>query len=190
MTTLSVLETVATRTYLDRLRDESRGRATFRESLDNITTLLVADALARLGDAEEVLFVPLLRGGLGMVEGALVASPNASVGHIGVYRDPTTHDVVEYYSKLPGLDGATVIVLDPMVATGGTAFAAASSLAGAGYATVHVATVIVSAAAVGLLDQHGGIGTIFTCAVDDDEPDVGSLPNGLGDAGARLYGTP
>lgn len=190
MTTLSTLETAATAVYLARLKDESRGRATFRDSLANMTTLLIADALAQLGDPEEVVFVPLLRGGLGMDDGALVASPNAAVGHIGVYRDPTSHDVVEYYSKVPRVDGAAVFILDPMIASGGTAFAAASSLASVGYERVHIATVVASTTAVDLLSQQDVVGTIFTCAVDEGEPGVGSLPDGLGDAGARLYGTP
>ena len=190
MTKVSLLDTAATRVYLDRLKDESRGRTTFRDSLSNVTTLLVAEALTNLEDPADVLLVPIIRGGLGMVDGALAAAPNATVGHIGVYRDPTTKDVVEYYSKLPQMVGATAVLLDPMLATGGTVFAAAGSLVAAGYNEVHVATVIASTTAVELLSQHSGVGTIFTCALDSGEPEVGVLSKGLGDAGARLYGTP
>ena len=190
MTAVSTYQTAAAEVYLDRLRDESRGRVTFRDSLANITTLLVADALATLADPAHVLFIPIIRGGLGMVDGALAAAPSATVGHIGVYRDPTTHDVVEYYSKIPEIDGATAILLDPMLATGGTAFAAAGSLAAAGYSRVHVATVIASSSAIELLSSVTSVAHIFTCAVDDEEPGVGVLSNGLGDAGTRLYGTP
>jgi uracil phosphoribosyltransferase len=190
VTTVSIHQTAASEVYLDRLRDESRGRVTFRDSLGNITTLLVADALATLGDPAGVLLVPIIRGGLGMVDGALAAAPSATVGHIGVYRDPTTHDVVEYYSKIPELPGAPAVLLDPMLATGGTVFAAAGSLAAAGYDEVHVATVIASNTAIELLSGVSAVRHIFTCAVDDGEPEVGALSNGLGDAGARLYGTP
>lgn len=189
MTSLDVLSTTTTRHYLSQLLDTGRGRATFRDALAHITTQLVTRALWLLGDPGDVTFVPIIRGGLGMVDGALAAAPHASVGHVGIYRDKTTRDVVEYYSRLPRPDGGPAIVLDPMVASGGTMHAAVDIVASAGFTSIAVATVVTAQAGLELLGGTDGLDHVVTCAIDDDEPTVGVLANGLGDAGARLYGT-
>jgi uracil phosphoribosyltransferase len=185
----TTLQTVATRHYLSQLMDTGRGRATFRDALTHITTLLVAHALARLDDPEDVVFVPIIRGGLGMVDGALAAAPQAAVGHVGIYRDKVTRDVIEYYSRIPAHNGQTAVVLDPMVATGGTALAAAEAVEAAGYARIAVATVIAATEGCALLAEVPAVTDVFACEPDRAEPAVGALRNGLGDAGARLYGT-
>ncbi|WP_370328083.1 uracil phosphoribosyltransferase [Euzebya sp.] len=190
MATISTLRSAAVRHYLDQLKDTGRGRATFRDALGNITTLLVAHALAELGDPDDVVFVPIIRGGLGMVEGALAASPGAAVGHVGIYRDRTSRDVIEYYSRVPAAEGQVAIVLDPMMASGGTMLAAVEAVESAGYSAVAVATVVAARQGCDLLAEEAPALThLFTCEIDDHPPEVGALRNGLGDAGARLYGT-
>lgn len=189
MATVHQLRTAATAHYLGQLTDPGRGRATFRDALAHITTLLVADALRTLGDPAEVTFVPVIRGGLGMVDGALAAAPFGAVGHVGIYRDKVTQDVVEYYSRLPQAGNSHAIILDPMVASGGTVHAAVEVVVAAGYAQVAVATVVAARQGCDLLEQAPRLRAVFTCEVDEEMPEVGVLRNGLGDAGARLYGT-
>ncbi|MEE8599586.1 uracil phosphoribosyltransferase [Euzebya tangerina] len=189
MASTSVYSTASTAHYLDQLKDTSRGRATFRDALFGITTLLVSHALHTLEDPAEIVLVPIIRGGLGMVDGALAASPGATVGHVGIYRDRTTGDIIEYYSRVPDFSGQTAIILDPMVASGGTALGAADVLASAGYESICVATVVASEAGCGVLDELPAISHVFVCEIDAEPPEIGTLRNGLGDAGARLYGT-
>ncbi len=189
MATVHQLRTTATGHYLAQLTDTSRGRATFRDALAHITTLLVADGLRSLGDPAEVTFVPIIRGGLGMVDGALAAAPHAAVGHVGIYRDKTSQDIVEYYSRLPRVEGSQAIILDPMVASGGTMHAAVEAVEAAGFARIAVATVVAARLGCDLLEQAPALDAVFTCEIDESEPEVGVLRNGLGDAGARLYGT-
>jgi uracil phosphoribosyltransferase len=187
--TTTTLRTAAALHYLEQLKDPTRGRATFRDALANVTTLLVAHALAVLDDPEEVVFVPVIRGGLGMVDGALAASPGAAVGHVGIYRDKVTGDIIEYYSRLPDHRDAIAVVLDPMVASGGTIVAAAEVVEQAGYRRICIASVVASAAGLEVLSDVPAVSDVVVVEVDDDPPGVGVLRNGLGDAGARLYGT-
>ena len=190
------------------LRNKSTGTNEFRKLIEEIAMLMGYEALGDLPTEEveietpietcmtpvisgkKMAIVPILRAGLGMVNGLLALVPSAKVGHIGLYRDPKTHEPHEYYCKLPEpIDQRTIVVLDPMLATGGS-----------------------GSEAVKFIKQHGGRHIKFMCIIAapeglkklrDDHPDiqiyVGHLDRclnehayicpGLGDAGDRIFGT-
>ena len=193
---------------ISRLRDKSTGTNEFRALVEEIAMLMGFEALSDLPTelvevetpiekcmtpmiaGRKLAVVPILRAGLGMVEGILDLVPTAKVGHIGLYRDEVTHEPHEYYCKLPSpIEERTIVVTDPMLATGGSAVSA-----------------------VDFIKQHGGVNIKFLCIIAAPEglerlhkahPDVqvyvGSLDRclnenayicpGLGDAGDRIFGT-
>jgi uracil phosphoribosyltransferase len=140
---------------------------------------------------KKVAIVPVLRAGLGMVDGVLELLPAARVGHIGLYRDPETLKPVDYYSKLPeDIAERDVLLVDPMLATGGSAAAAVQFLRDKG--VQHVNLIVLIAAPEGLrevLDRCGEGIDVYVGAIDDHLNDHGYIVPGLGDAGDRLYGT-
>lgn len=190
------------------IRNEQTGTNEFRKLIEEIATLMGYEALSDLPledvevktpietckvpmiSGKKLAVIPVLRAGLGMVNGILALVPSAKVGHIGLYRDPVTHEPHEYYCKLPGeIEQRTVVVVDPMLATGGSAVEA-----------------------VNFIKQHGGKNIKFMCVIAAPEglerlqkahPDiqiyVGNLDRclnenayicpGLGDAGDRIFGT-
>lgn len=139
---------------------------------------------------KKVAIVPILRAGLGMVEGLLDLIPAARVGHVGMYRDPETHEPHTYYAKLPAdVDQRTCLVVDPMLATGGSVEAALGYLKEAGVKDVRLLNVL--AAPEGLarvLDAHPDV-QIYVGAVDDHLNENAYIVPGLGDAGDRIFGT-
>lgn len=139
---------------------------------------------------KKVAIVPILRAGLGMVEGVVDLIPAARVGHIGLYRDPQTHKPVTYYCKLPSdISEREVLIVDPMLATGGSASAAIGYLREAGARSVRLLVII--AAPEGLqvvLDSDPDV-EIFTCCIDDHLNENAYIVPGLGDAGDRIFGT-
>jgi uracil phosphoribosyltransferase len=190
------------------MRDEKTGPKEFRELLDEISALMayevtrdfpleeveiqtpVAKAKAYVISGKKVGVVPILRAGLGMVGGILQLIPAAKVGHIGVYRDPETLKPVEYYCKLPpDIEERDFIVIDPMLATGGSAAAAIDFLKERGAKNIKLMCLVAAPEGVQYVnDQHPDVG-IYTAAVDEKLNDHGYIVPGLGDAGDRLFGT-
>ncbi|MEX1183536.1 MAG: uracil phosphoribosyltransferase [Gemmatimonadota bacterium] len=190
------------------LRDRETSKKTFREVVDEISMLMgyeVTKALtledvvihtplerttARKVSGKKLTLVPILRAGLGMVEGMLRLMPSVRVGHIGLYRDHVTLQPVDYYFKIPpDPEARDFILLDPMLATGGSASAAVSSLKRAGAQRVRLVCIVAAPAGVQrMLDDHPDV-QVYAAALDRGLNDVGYIVPGLGDAGDRLFGT-
>lgn len=139
---------------------------------------------------KKLAVIPILRAGIGMVEGMLAMIPAAKVGHIGLYRDPETLKPVEYYCKLPG-DCAEreVFVVDPMLATGGSAVAAIQMLKDKGVKNIHFMCIIAAPEGIEAMQKHHPDVDIYIGAKDDHLNDHGYIVPGLGDAGDRIFGT-
>ena len=139
---------------------------------------------------KKLAVVPILRAGLGMVEGMLTMIPAAKVGHIGLYRDPETLKPVEYYCKLPADCGEReVFVTDPMLATGGSAEAAITMLKEKGVKKIHFMCIIAAPEGVKALSEAHPDVDIYIGALDDHLNEHGYIVPGLGDAGDRIFGT-
>ena len=192
---------------MTRLRDEATGPKAFRELVAELTTLLLYEATADLPTiaqevktplapytgarlAEKVGFVPVLRAGIGMVQAALALIPEAQVWHIGLFRDERTLRPIEYYNKLPS--SATVqvcLVLDPMLATGGSATATVDILKRWGAKRVKYVGIIAAPEGVRALGSAHPDVPIHVAALDERLNDKGYILPGLGDAGDRQFGT-
>jgi len=189
------------------LRDQRTAPEHFRRAATRISVLLASEALRQvpteevvvetpLGPAEgrrigaDVVVVPVLRAGLGMLDAVLELVPDARVGHIGLQRDELTAVASQYYSKLPSLlDRSYVVMIDPMLATGGSAVAALDLLARAGARAVRIVCIVAAPEGVALVEQrHPGV-EIFTPVVDRSLNGQKYIVPGLGDFGDRLYGT-
>lgn len=134
--------------------------------------------------------VPILRAGLGMVEGLLSVMPFCHVGHIGLYRDEETHLPVEYYYKMPeGVENSTIIVVDPMLATGGSAADTIDSLKAHGCTDLRLMNLIAAPEGVQLMQERHPDVDIFVAAVDEKLNENAYIVPGLGDAGDRIFGT-
>jgi uracil phosphoribosyltransferase len=190
------------------LRRKETGSKEFRELASEISMLMCYEATRHLPlkdvDIETPVakttvkqiagrtlgIVPILRAGLGMVDGMLSLVPTAKVGHVGLYRDPETLEPVEYYCKLP-YDAAEreMFVLDPMLATGGSAAAAIKFIKDKGVKKIYFMCLVASPEGVKRLqDEHPDV-AIFIAALDEKLNDHGYIVPGLGDMGDRLYGT-
>lgn len=190
------------------LRDESTGVKEFREVVSEIATLMCYEATRDLPleDVEiktpvavstfkqltgkKLAIVPVLRAGLGMVDGILTLIPSVKVGHIGLYRDPESLEPVEYYCKMPNdIAERDVIILDPMLATGGSASAAIQFIKN--YDVKHIKLMNIIAAPEGIHRVHKDHPDvdIYCAAVDEKLNDHGYIVPGLGDAGDRIFGT-
>ena len=140
--------------------------------------------------ANDVTLVPILRAGLAMCDGILNLIPKARVGHLGLYRDKKTLKPVEYYCKFPTeIHRSEVIIIDPMLATGGSAVAAVDFVKKKGVKSIRFVCLVASPEGVDLMEQHHKEVRIFTAAYDRELNDHGYILPGLGDAGDRLYGT-
>ena len=189
------------------LRSKETGTKDFRELICEIALLIGYEATRDLPVAEytvstpvaeavgyrlprQVCLVPILRAGLGMVDALLSLIPAARVGHIGLYRDPQTLEPVEYYCKMPpDLAERVVLVLDPMLATGGSAAAAITFLKQRGAKTIKMLNIIGSPEGVKkVTDAHPDV-DLYLGALDERLNDHGYIVPGLGDAGDRLFGT-
>jgi uracil phosphoribosyltransferase len=206
---VTLLEHPLVRHKVTLLRDESTGPKLFRELVRELAALEAYEATRDLALAERsvrtpltqavghellgerVAVVPILRAGLGMVDGVLELIPGARVGHVGLYRDPETLSPVEYYCKLPDeIAQCDVLVLDPMLATGGSASAAIEFLRERGVTRVKLLVLIAAPEGVAEVRRRCGDDLpIFACALDERLNDHGYIMPGLGDAGDRLFGT-
>jgi uracil phosphoribosyltransferase len=189
------------------LRDRSTPPELFRRMAVRISLLLAAEATrdmtsqpvqveTPLGPADgkrisdNVVVVPVLRAGLGMLDAVLELIPTARVGHIGLQRDEITAVASQYYSKLPGgLNGSFVLMIDPMLATGGSAVAALDLLRGAGAHHIRMICIVAAPEGVALVETHHPDVHIYTPAVDQGLNPHKFIVPGLGDFGDRLYGT-
>jgi uracil phosphoribosyltransferase len=149
-------------------------------------SLMRAQALA----GKKLVFAPILRSGMGMLDGMLDLVPAARVAHVGLYRDPATLACVEYYFKAPAdLVDRLVVVIDPMLATGNTAIAAVDRLQEAGAKEIRLACLLASPEGLSKFQGHHPGVRVWTAAVDERLNDHGYILPGLGDAGDRMYGT-
>ena len=141
-------------------------------------------------DGEDIAIVPILRAGLGFVDGMLALVPNAKVGHIGLYRDPDTHEPVEYYCKLPvDIEKRKIFVVDPMLATGGSAVAAIDFIKQRGGKDIVFMCLIAAPEGIVVLQKAHPDVDIYIAAKDEKLNENAYIVPGLGDAGDRLYGT-
>ena len=141
-------------------------------------------------DGEDIAIVPILRAGLGFVDGMLALVPNAKVGHVGLYRDPETHKPVEYYCKLPvDIENRKIFVVDPMLATGGSAAAAIDFIKQRGGKDIVFMCLIAAPEGIEVLQNAHPDVDIYIAAKDEKLNENAYIVPGLGDAGDRLYGT-
>ena len=153
-------------------------------------TTPICGAKVKMLQGEDIAIVPILRAGLGMVDGMLALIPNAKVGHIGLYRDPETHKPIEYYCKLPSdIDKRQVFVLDPMLATGGSASASINFIKEKGAGRISFMCLIAAPEGIEVMQKDHPDVDIYIAAKDEKLNDHAYIVPGLGDAGDRLYGT-
>jgi uracil phosphoribosyltransferase len=139
---------------------------------------------------DDIVIVPILRAGLGMVEGFMTVLPDARVGHVGLYRDEETLEPVDYYSKFPKtLTKSLVLLIDPMLATGGSAKAALTFLKNKGAKNIRLVCLVASPAGIKIVQKNHSDVHIFCAVVDRGLNDRGYILPGLGDAGDRVFGT-
>lgn len=192
---------------LIRLRDAGTDPGLFRRTATRISLLLAAEATrdlpsqpatvnTPLGPADgrriavEVVVVPVLRAGMGMLDAVLELLPSARVGHIGLQRDELTAVASQYYSKLPSsIKGSYVLMIDPMLATGGSAVAALDLLSKAGARDIRIICIVAAPEGIATVEQHHPNVTIFAPVIDRELNAHKFIVPGLGDFGDRLYGT-
>jgi len=189
------------------LRNKHTPPEQFRRAATRISVLLAAEALRDVATAAttvdtpiglasgqrigaDVVVVPVLRAGLGMLDAVLELVPHARVGHIGLQRDELTAIASQYYSKLPAnLAGSYVVMIDPMLATGGSAVAALHLLRGAGAGAIRIICIVAAPEGIALVEGRYPDVLIYTPVVDDRLDERKYIVPGLGDFGDRLYGT-
>ena len=190
------------------LRDSETSVKEFRELVGEIAQLMCYEATRDLPledvevqtpmgiarckriSGKKLAVVPILRAGLGMVDGMVAMMPNVKVGHIGLYRDPETLEPVKYYFKMPAdISERDVIVVDPMLATGGSASAAVKFLKETGARSIKLMCIIGAPEGVAVMQKEHPDVDIYVAALDDHLNEHGYIVPGLGDAGDRIFGT-
>ena len=190
------------------IRDRNTGTKDFRELVDEVSMLMAFEITRDLSlraetvetplgetktqvlDGKKIGLIPILRAGLGMVDGMLNLLPAAKVGHVGLYRDPETLLPTEYYIKLPSdISERELIVLDPMLATGGSANDAIESLKKRGAQNIRLMCLVAAPEGVELIQKQHPDVNIYLAALDEKLNEHGYIYPGLGDAGDRLFGT-
>ena len=189
------------------IRNKDTNNREFREVVSEIATILCCEATRDLPLRQEIIetpimqttvnrvgcnitVVPILRAGLGMVEGFLSLLPSAKVGHVGLYRDEATLEPVYYYRKMPkDVAESNVFIVDPMLATGGSASAAIELIKGYGCTNIKLVSIIAAPEGVALVRKNHPDVDIFTATLDEKLNERGYIVPGLGDAGDRIFGT-
>ena len=190
------------------LRDKNTGVKEFREVVGEIATLMCYEATRDLPledvtietpiaagnfkrlSGKKLAIVPILRAGLGMVDTIIDLIPSAKVGHIGLYRDPETHQPVEYYCKMPpDISEREVLIVDPMLATGGSAAAAITFLKGYGCKNIKLMNIIGCPEGVKVIQEEHPDVEIYLACMDEGLNENKYIVPGLGDAGDRIFGT-
>lgn len=189
------------------IRRKETGTKDFRENLDELAALMAyeitkdvplseIDIETPVGPchtaelARDIVLIPILRAGLGMVDGISNLIPTAKVGHIGLFRDHNTLEPQDYYSKFPpNTPDAVVLILDPMLATGGSASAAISSVKKFGATMIKLVCIVGAPEGVSRIEREHPDVDIYLAALDEKLNDKGYIVPGLGDAGDRLFGT-
>jgi uracil phosphoribosyltransferase len=190
------------------IRDKKTGTKEFREIVDELAALMafeitrnlpleevevetpVSIAKSNVLAGKKLGIIPILRAGLGMVDGILKLIPTAKVGHVGLYRDPETLQPVEYYVKLPSdINERELIVVDPMLATGGSAIEAINSLKKRGAVNIKFMCIIAAPEGIKALQEAHDDVEIYVAGLDEKLNEKGYIVPGLGDAGDRLFGT-
>jgi uracil phosphoribosyltransferase len=205
---VTIIDHPLVRHKLSIMRDRNTSTKTFRQAMRETATLLCYEVTRDLemeaADIEtpmsamraekiagkKLVFAPILRAGVGLLEGMLDMVPSARVAHIGLYRDPATLEAVEYYYKAPeDVDERLVVVLDPMLATGHTAVAAVDRLKEQGARRIRFVCLLASPQGLETFRGHHPDVPVWTAAVDAGLDELGYILPGLGDAGDRIYGT-
>ncbi len=208
MSTLHVIDHPLIVHKLSIMRNKKTGSKDFRELLGEIAMLMgyeltrdlpledivietpITKMTAKTVSGKKLAIVPILRAGLGMVEGLQSLVPVAKVGHIGLYRDPETHKPVEYYCKLPhDIEDRIVILVDPMLATGGSAADALTMLKARGCKNIRFMCLVAAPEGVAKVQEAHPDVDIFTAALDECLNEHAYIVPGLGDAGDRIFGT-
>lgn len=189
------------------MRDKNTNTIVFKENLDEIAMLMAYEVTKDLPLVEypietpicktvgkklvkQIILVPILRAGIGLVDGFRRIIPSAKVGHIGLQRDKETLQPIEYYAKFPkGIEDAIVIVVDPMLATGGSASATITSLKKRGAKNIHLVCLLAAPEGVAVIEKEHPDVNLTLAALDDKLNSKGYIVPGLGDAGDRLFGT-
>lgn len=208
MSNVFVLDHPLIQHKLTYIRDKNTGTKEFRELVDEVAMLMafeitrnlevteqtvetpVTEAKTKVLAGKKIGLIPILRAGLGMVDGMLKLLPAARVGHVGLYRDPETLKPVEYYIKLPAdIAERELIVMDPMLATGGSANDAIESLKKRGAKKIRLMCLVAAPEGVEIIQENHPDVDIYLAAMDEKLDDKGYIVPGLGDAGDRLFGT-
>lgn len=196
-------------TKLSIMRDEQTKTKEFRESLDEIASLMCFEVfkdlktvisdqtimtptgktLNKIKLENKIILAPILRAGIGMVDGIKKMLPTAKIGHIGMYRDEETLEPHEYYFKLPVVDNPLVIIVDPMLATGGSALAAIEAVKKRGYHQIRLMCLVGCPEGVKNVEEKYPDIPIYLAALDERLNEKGYIIPGLGDAGDRIFGT-
>ena len=190
------------------LRDKNTGTRDFRTTVSEIAMLMcyeatrdlpleeidvetpVAPAKCHCIAGKKIAVVPILRAGLGMVDGVLALIPSAKVGHIGLYRDPETLEPVEYYCKMPpDIAERDILIVDPMLATGGSASAAITFMKRYGCKSIKMMNILAAPEGVERIEKEHPDVEFYVAALDEKLNDHGYIVPGLGDAGDRIFGT-
>lgn len=205
---LYILEHPLIQHKLTYIRNVETGTKQFRELVNELSMLMgfeitrnlpvtdmeiqtpVTTCKSKVLTGKKIGLIPILRAGLGMVDGMVQLLPAARVGHIGLYRDPETMEPVEYYIKLPSdISERMLIVLDPMLATGGSADDAIASLKKRGAKSIKLMCIVAASEGVERIQRNHPDVDIYLCAMDEELNEKGYIVPGLGDAGDRLFGT-
>ena len=191
------------------MRDENTKSKEFRENLDEIGSLMTFEVfkdvetydsdvkiktptgavLPKKKLSQKIILSPILRAGIGMVDGVRNMIPTARIGHIGMFRDEETLEPHEYYFKLPVVENPLVVIVDPMLATGGSAIAAINAVKKRGYKNIRLMCLVGVPKGVKAVEKAHPDVHIYLAALDDHLNDVGYILPGLGDAGDRIFGT-
>lgn len=194
---------------LAKMRDEKTKSKEFRESLDEIGSLMCYEVFKDIGTHEteetymtptgsqlkkikldyKIVLAPILRAGIGMVDGVRNMIPTARIGHIGMYRDEETLEPHEYYFKLPKVENPLVVVVDPMLATGGSAIAAINAIKARGYNHIRLMCLVGCPEGVEAVSKAHPDVDIYLATIDSHLNENGYIIPGLGDAGDRIFGT-